>query len=92
MWVHAPNSDRTLARRAAEFTQSRDHGLACIEALVREWSVRMTISEDTIRTYLTSNIFYCLDGECLNGLQTFYTYAAKYDILPHYSVSKSISF
>ena len=81
---------RTLDEIAADFAASRDRGLANIESLVEEWSARMTIPANTIRTYLTSNIFYRLDEECLNGLQLFFTYAADDGILPHYKFSKPI--
>ena len=39
---------------AHDFIQSRDHGIANIDALVAEWSARLPIPESTIRTYLTS--------------------------------------
>jgi chorismate dehydratase len=45
----------------------------------------MTIPASTIHTYLTSNIFYHLDEECLNGLRKFYEFAAESNILPPYS-------
>jgi len=82
------SSGRTLDEIAADFTTSRDRGLANIEALVEEWSARMTIPANTIRTYLTSNIFYYLDEQCLNGLDVFFTYAAGLGILPHSKFSK----
>jgi chorismate dehydratase len=78
-------SGRTLDEIAADFTTSRDHGLANIESLVTEWSARMTIPASTIHTYLTSNIFYHLDEECLNGLRKFYKFAAESNILPPYN-------
>ena len=81
-------SERTLEEIAADFTASRDRGLANIETLVEEWTARMAIPANTIRTYLTSNIFYYLDSECLEGMKTFYTYAAEQGILPPYMLSQ----
>lgn len=78
-------SNRTLDAIAADFATSRDRGLANIESLVEEWSARMAIPANTIRTYLTGNIFYHLDEECLNGLRKFYQLAAETSILPPYS-------
>jgi predicted solute-binding protein len=52
--------------------------------LVKEWSAKLPIPSETIRTYLTGNIFYNLDKECQNGLKTFYKLAAKYEILPKF--------
>jgi len=75
----------TMTELAADFTASRDRGLDNIEALVQEWSAKLPVPEETIRTYLTSNIFYILDEECQKGLKTFYQLAAKYKILPKFT-------
>ena len=65
---------------------SRDHGLANIDALVAEWSKRFPIPEETIRSYLTTNIHYVLDEECLEGMRGFFRAAAECGILPQYDV------
>jgi chorismate dehydratase len=75
-------SGRTLEEIAADFTASRDHGLQNIEALVEEWSARMPIPANTIRSYFTSNIFYFLDEECIAGMREFYKRAAATGDLP----------
>ena len=75
-------SGRSLDEIAADFTASRDRGLANIETLVEEWSARLPLPANTIRTYLTSNIFYKLDEECQAGLRKFYELAAETGVLP----------
>jgi len=79
-------SGRTMDDIAADFTQSRDNGLANIEALVQEWSAKLPIPAETIRAYLTRNIFYKLDEDCRNGLKVFYKLAARYKILPKFHI------
>jgi chorismate dehydratase len=71
---------------ADDFILSRDHGLANIDALVAEWSQRFPIPEETIRIYLTANIHYVLDEECVEGMRGFYRMAAEYGILPPYEM------
>ena len=66
----------------ADFTASRDRGLKHINELVAEWSGKIAVNERTIRTYLTENIHYTLDDECLAGLGLFYRYAAETGVLP----------
>ena len=78
-------SNRTLEEIAADFTTSRDRGLNNIETLVEEWSARLPLPANTIRTYLTSNIFYKLDEECQAGLRKFFELASETGVLPHYS-------
>ena len=73
---------------AQDFIRSRDHGLANIDALVDEWSKRIAIPEQTIRSYLTTNIHYVLDDECVEGMQGFYRMAAEYGVLPPYTVAQ----
>jgi chorismate dehydratase len=66
----------------ADFNESRRHGLQNIEGLVAEWSRKLPVPEQTIRTYLTSNIHYALDEECVEGMRVFYRIAAKLGVLP----------
>ena len=70
-----------------DFIQSRIHGLQNIEALVAEWSGRIAIPEQTIRAYLTTNIHYVLDEECLEAMKVFFRMAAQAGALPEYSFS-----
>jgi chorismate dehydratase len=72
---------------AEDFIQSRDHGLQNIDALVAEWSGRIAIPEQTIRAYLTTNIHYILDEECLEAMKVFFRMAAQAGALPQYSFS-----
>jgi chorismate dehydratase len=70
-----------------DFIQSRDHGLQNIEALVAEWSGRIDIPEATIRSYLTRNIHYILDDECIEGMKVFFRMGAEAGVLPEYHFS-----
>ena len=70
-----------------DFIQSRIHGLENIEALVAEWSAKFPIPESTIRTYLTTNIHYVLDEECIEGMRGFFHLAAETGVLPAYTFS-----
>ena len=64
---------------AAVFRASRDHGLesSSLASIAREWSTNLNLAEGEVRSYLTQNIHYHLDAECLDGLQAFYKYAAE---------------
>ncbi|MFZ3213412.1 MAG: menaquinone biosynthesis protein [Terriglobales bacterium] len=64
------------------FQQSRDHGLANVDVLAREWAPRVGLSESAVRTYLTENIDYSLDEENLDGLELFFKYAVDCGVLP----------
>jgi chorismate dehydratase len=69
---------------ATIFRESRNHGLepSSLARIAREWSRRLNLSEEQVRTYLTENIHYRLDAECLGGLLTFYRYATEIAALP----------
>jgi len=66
----------------ADFVGSRDAGLGHIEELVEEWSSRIALPRSLIRAYLSENIHYILDEACIEGLKTFYAYAAELGVLP----------
>ncbi len=72
----------TATELVADLQASRDHGLGQVEALVSEWSTRIAVPAATIRSYLTSNIYYHLDEACLRGLASFYALAAECSVLP----------
>jgi len=79
-------SDEIIAQ---DLVQSRIHGLENIDALVAEWSSKLPIPEQTLRTYLTTNIHYILDDECIEGMRVFFRTAESLGILPEYKLSVS---
>lgn len=66
------------------FRESRDHGLqaANLASIVRDWAPRVGLSEPNVHSYLTENIHYQLDAECLEGLRLFYRLGAEIGALP----------
>jgi chorismate dehydratase len=77
-----PATATTPAQLVADLQHSRDHGLAHIDALVAEWIPRIALPPSTIRHYLTRNIHYTLDQDCLAAISLFRQYAAEAGILP----------
>lgn len=67
-----------------DFVQSRDHGLQNMDALVTEWSRKLPLTEQTILAYLTTNIHYVLDEECVEGMRGFFRMAHECGVLPEY--------
>lgn len=76
-----------LDRLSEDFIRSRDQGLKNIDALVTEWTRQIPLSEETIRAYLTTNIHYVLDEECIEGISGFFRMAADLGVLPRYDFS-----
>ena len=74
-------------RVAEDLVRSRDRGLQNIDALVAEWSRRLPVPEQTVRSYLSSNIHYVLDDECVEGMRGFFRMAAEIGLLPEYCFS-----
>jgi chorismate dehydratase len=88
VWAAAPSLDpRRLEVLAADLIRSRDHGLAHIEPLAEEWSRKLPLPESTIRSYLSENIHYILDEECLAGMEGFFRAAAESSVLPTYDLA-----
>jgi chorismate dehydratase len=85
-WGRDPSHLGTGESIITDFIQSRDHGLLNIDALVAEWSSRIAIPELTIRAYLTTNIHYILDEECLEAMKVFFRMAAQAGALPKYEL------
>jgi chorismate dehydratase len=86
VWAVRPESlgphSRTRTQLIDDLTQSRDHGQAHIDDLVREWTPRIPLTPAAIHSYLTRNIHYHLDADCLETLYLFRRYAAEISLLP----------
>lgn len=65
-----------------DLNRSRLHGLENIDALAAEWAGRIALSPAAIRDYLTGNIHYGLDNDCIKAIWSFRQFAAELDILP----------
>lgn len=76
----ATEEKRTMVRR--DFLASRNHGMAHLEDLVREWTPRIAVPRAVIRTYLQENIHYMLDSDCLAAVEFFFRDAAECGVLP----------
>lgn len=69
---------------AKVFQQSRDHGLEPqnLDVIAKEWSPRLGLTEDDVRSYLTENIHYYLDRENHAGLKLFLQYSQEIGLIP----------
>ncbi len=72
----------TTAQLIEDLETSRNHGLLNIERLVEQWTPRIALRPATIRHYLSSNIHYVLNTDCVRAIELFRQYAAEADILP----------
>ena len=86
VWAVRPESlapsGLTPQQLITDLTASRNAGLAHTEELVNEWTPKLALSPNTIRTYLRDNIHYTLDPDCLRAIQLFRTLAASINALP----------
>jgi chorismate dehydratase len=69
---------------ATVFQESRDHGLLpeSLDRIGSEWALRLGVSQDEVKSYLSENIHYSLDPDCLDGMQLFFRFAHECGALP----------
>ncbi len=86
VWAARPDAESIMELTPQQLTgdlnHSRIHGQANVQTLVRDWSPRIAIPAETIHYYLTRNIHYELDDDCVRTIQLFRQYAAEADVLP----------
>jgi chorismate dehydratase len=86
VWAARPESlsiaHITPQQLTDDLNTSRTHGQANIETLVRDWTPRIALPAATIHHYLTRNIHYELDDDCIRAIQLFRQYAAEAEVLP----------
>jgi chorismate dehydratase len=72
----------TPAQLIEDLEASRNHGLLNIENLVTQWTSRIALPPATIRHYLSYNIHYVLNTDCIRAIEIFRQYASEVDVLP----------
>ena len=72
----------TAAQLVDDLETSRNHGLLHIEDLVEQWTPRIDLAPAVIRHYLSHNIHYVLNTDCVQAIKLFRQYAAEVDVLP----------
>lgn len=81
VWAVRPealdNAHITAAQLTDDLTTSRDHGLAHIDDLVKQWTPQLPVPAETICHYLTRNIHYILDPHCIQAAELFRQYATE---------------
>jgi len=86
VWAVRPEAlvhpNLTPAQLTEDLEASRNHGLLNIENLVEQWTPRIAIPAATIRHYLSHNIHYFLNTDCIRTIELFRQYAAEVDVLP----------
>jgi len=86
VWAVRPEalgpSNLTAAELTEDLETSRNHGLLNIEKLVEQWTPRIAIPPSTIRHYLSYNIHYVLNTDCVRAIELFRQYAAEVEVLP----------
>jgi chorismate dehydratase len=67
------------------FQTSRDHGLQPdnVARIAQTWAPRLGIPVADAQNYLSNDIHYHLDADCLDGLRLFYRYAQECGFLPN---------
>jgi chorismate dehydratase len=87
VWAVRPEGVTTAEERAKlidDLNLSRVHGMEHVEELVQEWLPRIDLSAQMIRDYLTKNIHYSLDPECIEAIGLFRQLAAQVNALPSF--------
>jgi chorismate dehydratase len=72
----------SAAQLIEDVEASRNHGLLHIDDLVEHWTPRIDLSPAVIRHYLSHNIHYVLNTDCIRAIELFRQYAAEVDALP----------
>jgi chorismate dehydratase len=86
VWAVRPDalgpSSITPTQLTEDLEASRNHGLLHIDELVEQWTPRIAIPPATIRHYLSHNIHYVLNADCIRAIELFRRYAAEVGVLP----------
>lgn len=66
---------------ARVFCEARDRGLKALDEIIEVETPRRGLLQKVVREYLTGNIHFHLDADCLAGLRRFYLLAAEHGLI-----------
>ncbi len=84
VWAAGPQVQVTR-QLIDDLNNSRIHGSARMDELAGEWSQKLPLGKKLIRDYLTKNIHYELDQECIDAMRGFFRLAAEQGVLPSHA-------
>ena len=64
-----------------DFAAVRDEGLSHLHEIIGNYSPEIGLSRDEMKTYLTSNISYCVDDEMRRGMEEYFKLAQKHQLI-----------
>ena len=67
---------------AATLNSWRDRGIAEMSKIVPVEAKARYLSEEVVRAYLTENIHFTLDADCIEGLRLYYRWAGELGLAP----------
>jgi chorismate dehydratase len=80
LWVG--REEARIGKYRKDFEDSRDYGLAHIDAIAAEYAPKLNMQPAGVRAYLTQNVDYSLDEDNRRGLRLFYKLAREAGIIP----------
>jgi chorismate dehydratase len=78
----AARRDFATPELASTLNSWRDRGLAEMSQIVAAEAKGRYLSEEVVRAYLTENIHFTLDADCLEGLRLYYRWAGELSLAP----------
>jgi len=79
MWMARKDSVERI--RAIDFAAARDEGLANLDQIAGTYLEQIGLSEGEIKSYLTENIVFSVDGEMQEGLKRYFELARKHALI-----------
>ncbi|MFN2576082.1 MAG: menaquinone biosynthetic enzyme MqnA/MqnD family protein [Pyrinomonadaceae bacterium] len=79
MWMVRNGSYEKL--RAIDFAAARDEGVGHLDDIAAENELRLNVSREEIKTYLTENIAFRMDEEMEKGLALYFELAQKHQLI-----------
>jgi cyclic dehypoxanthinyl futalosine synthase len=80
--VWALREDRLTNLQRSTISGAFERSLGGMERSIAGWSKEFGMDEERVREYLTSTIYYRIDGHALSGLREFHRRASAFGFLP----------
>lgn len=81
--IWAGRRDVITPEVVSDFHASKQYGLERIHEIAEAASVKLELPVRALETYLTENVHFDLDNDCLDGLRLYFEKAAAAGLAPH---------
>lgn len=79
MWM--TRDDKKETAKNIDFARARDEGLNHLDEIISNYEIEISLDREDFKKYLSENISYSIDDSMREGLELYFSLAAKNNLI-----------